>query len=154
MDKYNKTAFNATNDHGDEAQSYAAYIKNKAHKGFLPFDDWAKLQTCHHCGNEGHVCPRCHKYLAAKANGTLTPSSEKQRHMPASAPPKDCRDKLQKDPKLKALLSAFQPSPPNILLSHNLMTMKMQPQITMQMMLQTSLMMRMTSTPFGEWWEL
>ncbi len=27
--------------------------------------------------------------------------------MPASAPPKDCCDKLQKDPKLKALLSAF-----------------------------------------------
>ncbi len=27
--------------------------------------------------------------------------------MPASAPPKDRRDKLQKDPKLKALLSAF-----------------------------------------------
>jgi hypothetical protein len=27
--------------------------------------------------------------------------------MPVSAHPKDCRDKLQKDPKLKALLSAF-----------------------------------------------
>jgi hypothetical protein len=94
MDKYSKTAFNATDDQEDEAQSYATYIKNKAHKGFFLFDYWAKLQTCHHCGNKGHVCPQCQKYLAAKANGTLSPSSEKRPYMPASAPPKDCRNKL------------------------------------------------------------
>jgi hypothetical protein len=110
MDKSSKSAFNAAENHKDEAESYAAYIKNRANKGFLPFDDWAKLQTCHHCGNKGHVRPRCREYLAAKANGTLPPfppSSEKRSNMPASAPPKDPRDKLQKDPKLKALLSAF-----------------------------------------------
>jgi hypothetical protein len=107
MDKSSKSAFNAINDHDVEAQSYAAYIKKKGHKGFLPFKEWAKLQTCHHCGQKGHVRPRCRKYLPAKANGTLPPSHEKQPHMPVSAHPKDCHDKLQKDPKLKALLSAF-----------------------------------------------
>ncbi len=48
----------------------------------------------------------------------------------------------------------FQPSPPNILLSHNLMTMKMRPQLMIQMMLQISMMTRMMSTLFWEWWEL
>jgi hypothetical protein len=107
MDKSSKFAFKAAKNNEDEAESYAAYIKNRTNKGFLPFDNWTKLQTYHYCGNKGHVRPRCHKYLAAKANGTLPPSSEKRPNMPASAPPKDCRDKLQKDPKLKALLSAF-----------------------------------------------
>jgi hypothetical protein len=107
MDKSSKSAFNSIDDHDDKAQSYAAYIKKKGHKGFLPFEEWAKLQTCHHFGQKGHVRPRCQKYLAAKANGTLPPSHEKWPHTPVSAHPKDCRDKLQKDPKLKALLSAF-----------------------------------------------
>jgi hypothetical protein len=107
MDKSSKSAFNAIDDHDDEAQSYAAYINKKGHTGFLPFNEWAKLQTCHHCGQNGHVRPHCRKYLAAKANGTLPPSHEKGPHMPVSAHPKDHRDKLQKDPKLKALLSAF-----------------------------------------------
>jgi hypothetical protein len=107
MDKQNKSAFNATNNHDNEAQSYAAYFKYKANQRPLPFEEWAKLQTCHHCGNKGHVHPICRKYLAAKENGTLPPPGEKRLHKPASAVHKDCHEKLQRDPKLKALLSAF-----------------------------------------------
>jgi hypothetical protein len=107
MDKHNKSAFNASANQDDEAQSYAAYIKNKANQGFLKFDEWAKLQTCHHCGNKGHVCPSCRKYLAEKANGTLNPPGKKHLTRPAPALHKDCCEKLQKDPKLKTLLSTF-----------------------------------------------
>ncbi len=108
MGKQNKSAFNATtNNQDDQVQSYAAYIKNKANQGFLPFNEWAKLQTCCYCGNKEHVCPLCRKYLAAKANGTLPPPGEKCLTRPASALNKDHCEKLQKDQKLKALLSAF-----------------------------------------------
>jgi hypothetical protein len=48
----------------------------------------------------------------------------------------------------------FQPLPPNILLSPQLMKMKMQPMTTMQTMLQTFMMTTMISTLFWEWWEL
>ena len=89
----------------DEAQSYATYVNNKA--TLFKFDEWVKLQTCHHCGNKGHVCPNCRKYLAEKANGTLPPPVEKRLTRPAPAFNKYRPEKLQKDPKLKALLSAF-----------------------------------------------
>jgi hypothetical protein len=107
MDNHNKSAFNATANQEDEAHSYAAYVNNKATQGFLKFDKWAKLQTCHHCGNKGHVCPNCRKYLAEKANGTLPPPGKKRLTRPAHAFNKYCREKLQRDLKLKALLSAF-----------------------------------------------
>jgi hypothetical protein len=66
MDNHNKSAFNATANQEDEAKSYAAYVNNKATQGFLKFDKWAKLQTCHHCGNKGHVFPNCQKYMLRK----------------------------------------------------------------------------------------
>jgi hypothetical protein len=43
MDNHNKSAFNATANQEDEAQSYAAYVNNKATQGFLKIDGWAKL---------------------------------------------------------------------------------------------------------------
>jgi hypothetical protein len=104
MDNHDKPVFNATANPEDEAQSYAAYVNNKA--TLLKFDEWAKLQTCHHCGNKGHVHPYCWKYLAEKANGTLPPPGKKRLTRPAPAFKYRC-EKLQKDPKLKALLSAF-----------------------------------------------
>jgi hypothetical protein len=107
MENSGKSAFSASPDHKDKAKLYAAYIKNKGNKNSLHFDDWAKLQTCHYCGNTGHVKPQCRKYLAAKANGTLPSSSEKRSNVPPSAPPMACRDKFMKDPKLKALFAAF-----------------------------------------------
>ena len=66
MDNHNKSAFNATANQEDEVQSYAAYVNNKANQGFLKFDIWTKLQTCHHCGNKGHVFPNCQKYMLRK----------------------------------------------------------------------------------------
>ncbi len=105
MDNHNKSVFNATANLEDEAQSYAAYVNNKA--TLLKFNEWAKLQTCHHCGNKGHVHPYCQKYLAEKANGTLPPPGTKRLTRPAPAFNKYHCEKLQKDPKLKALLSAF-----------------------------------------------
>ncbi len=105
MDNHNKSAFNAIANPEDEAQSYAAYVNNNA--TLLKFDKWAKLQTCHHCGNKGHACPNYRKYLAEKANDTLHPPDKKHLTRPAPAFNKYRREKLQKDPKLKALLSAF-----------------------------------------------
>jgi hypothetical protein len=68
MDNHNKSSFNATANQENEVQSYATYGINKANQGFLKFNKWAKLQTCHHCVNKGHVCPNCGKYLTEKAN--------------------------------------------------------------------------------------
>jgi hypothetical protein len=107
MDNHNKSAFNATANQEDEVQSYAAYVNNKANQGFLKFDIWTKLQTCHHCGNKGHICPNCRKYLTEKANGTLPPPGKKRLTRPAPAFNKYGCEKLQKDPKLNAILSAF-----------------------------------------------
>ncbi len=107
MNNHNRSAFNATANQEDEEQSYAAYVNNKANQGFLKFAKWAKLQTCHHCGNKGHVRPNCRKYLAEKANGTLPPPGEKHLTRPAPAFNRYHHEKLQKDPKCKALLSAF-----------------------------------------------
>ncbi len=53
MDNHNKSTFNAIANPEDEAQSYAAYVNNKAN--LLKFNEWAKLQTCHHCENKGHI---------------------------------------------------------------------------------------------------
>ncbi len=93
MDNHSKSAFNATANPDDEAQSYATYVNNKA--TLLKFNKWAKLQTCHHCGNKGHVCPNCRKYLAEKANGTLPPLGKKRLMRPAPAFNKYCCEKLE-----------------------------------------------------------
>jgi hypothetical protein len=49
----------------------------------------------------------CRKYLTEKANGTLPPPGEKRLTRPAPAFNKYRCEKMQKDPKIKALLSAF-----------------------------------------------
>jgi hypothetical protein len=105
MDNHNKSAFKATANPDNEEQSYATYVNNKA--TLLKFDKWAKYQTCHHCGNKGHIRPNCREYLAEKANGTLPPPGKKRLTRPAPAFIKYHCEKLQKDPKLKAFLSAF-----------------------------------------------
>jgi hypothetical protein len=152
MDNHNMFSFNATANPEDEAQSYAACVNNKA--TLLKFDKWAKFQTCHHCGNKGHVCPNCRKYLAEKANGTLPPPGKKRLTRPATAFNKYHHEKLQKDPKLKALLLHSQPSPPNILLTHSLRQVRLRPTVMTTMILQAAQKMRMASMLFGAWWEL
>jgi hypothetical protein len=98
MDNHNKSAFNATANQEGEAQSYAAYVNNKATQGFFKFNEWAKLQTCHHCGNKVHIRPNCRKYLNEKANGTLPPPGKKRLTWPAPAFNKYCCEKLQEEP--------------------------------------------------------
>jgi hypothetical protein len=107
MNHNNNSSYNITRD--DEEWGYAAYVRNnKSRKGYLAFDEWAKLQKCNFCGIQGHVRPQCKKYLAAKENGTLeiSPTGYKRNTKPFFN--KDNRrEKFNKDPKLKALLSAF-----------------------------------------------
>ncbi len=101
--------FNAPFEQEGMEQSYAAYVKSKS---CLPFQEWAKTQICHHCGKKGFVRPLCRQYLAEKANKTLPPPGAKQFGKLAfngklSFNKEKHRDKFDKDPKLKALLSAF-----------------------------------------------
>jgi hypothetical protein len=103
------SSLNTAIQHKGMEQSYAAYVKSKSR---LPFEEWAETQICHHHCKKDHVCPLCRQYLAEKANGTLPPLGAKQFGKPAvndkPAFNKEKRqDKFNKDPKLKALLSAF-----------------------------------------------
>ncbi len=150
MDKHNKSAFNATANQEEQVQSYAAYVNNKATQGFLKFDKWAKLQTCHHCGNKGHVCPNCRKYLAEKANGTLPPPGKKRLTRPAPAFNNYHCEKLQKDPKLKALLSAVSAFTTEYLADsqHSLRPVRLQPMVMTTKILQAAQKVRMKSTLF------
>jgi hypothetical protein len=57
MNHNNKSSYNITQD--DEEWGYAAYARNnKSRKGFLAFEEWAKLQKCNFCGTQGHVHPQ------------------------------------------------------------------------------------------------
>jgi hypothetical protein len=103
------SSFNAAVEQEGMERSYAAYVRSKSR---LPFEEWAKTQICHHCGKKGHVRPLCRQYLAEKANGTLPPPGAKRFGKPAvNGKPafnkEKRRDKFDKDPKLKALFSAF-----------------------------------------------
>jgi hypothetical protein len=106
MDAHNKSSFSATVAQEDDNEScFAAYLKRKPR---VTFEEWAKLQTCNHCGVNSHIRPQCKKFLADKASGKV-PSPTIDKCSPA---PSDCcknihRDKFNEDPKLKALLSAF-----------------------------------------------
>jgi hypothetical protein len=145
MDNHNKSAFHATANPNDEAQSYATYVNNKA--TLLKFDEWAKLQTCHHhCGNKGHVRPNCHKYLAEKANVTLPPRGKKCLTRPAPAFNKYRREKLQKDLKHKALLSAFSAFTTKYLADSQ--PVRLRPMVMTTTILQAAQKMRMTSMLF------
>ncbi len=70
------------------------------------------MQIWHHCGKKGQVRSLCKQYLADKADGTLPPLGAKRfgklafNNKPAFNKEK-CQDKFDKDPNLKALLSAF-----------------------------------------------
>ncbi len=88
----------------DLKQKYQQLISNQ---GFLKFNKWAKLQTCHHCGNKGHVIPNCQKYLAEKANGTLPPPGKKCLTRPALVFNNIVVRKCRRIPNSMALLSAF-----------------------------------------------
>ncbi len=148
MDNHNESAFKATANPDNEAQSYATYVNNKA--TLLKFDKWAKLQTCHHCGNKGHIRPNCRKYLAKKANGTLPPPGEKRLTRPAPAFNKYHRERnYRRIPNSRLLSLHSQPSPPNILLTHSLWQVRLRPMVMTMTILQAAQKMRMTSMFFG-----
>ncbi len=89
----------------DDESCFAAYLKRKP---CVTFEEWAKLQTCNHCGINGHIQPQCKKFLADKASGNVpSPTIDKCSPAPSDRCKNICRDKFNKDPKLKALLPAF-----------------------------------------------
>ncbi len=107
MNSNNKSSFNAMANQDNEEHSYA-YVKKYKSRIFLAFKEWAKLQKCNYCWNQGHVRPQCRKYLADKEKGTSPPPVDKRNSNNKLFFNKDnCREKFNKDPKLKALLSAF-----------------------------------------------
>jgi hypothetical protein len=68
-----KSTFKASlGDNKDDSFGCAAYVKQAKLKR-LPYVEWAKAQTCHHCGKPGHVHQTCKKYLEGVANGTIKP---------------------------------------------------------------------------------
>jgi hypothetical protein len=80
----------------------------------LPFDKWVKLHAiCHHCGEKGHICPHCLKYIEQVKSGQIK-IPPKQRPSPrgpyAACPPglPAAQHPYMKDPKAKAFLSFFQ----------------------------------------------
>ena len=46
----------------------AAEVYAVSHGKRLKFEDWAKLQTCNHCGQRGRVRPQCPKYKAERSS--------------------------------------------------------------------------------------
>ena len=54
----------------------------------IPFDEWAKLHAvCHHCGEKGHICPHCPKYIEQVKLGGLKPPSKARPCAPPVAQP-------------------------------------------------------------------
>jgi hypothetical protein len=79
----------------------------------LPWDEWVKKYAkCHHCGEQGHICPNCPIYLdkiksrKIKRGGTHPSPRGLPKSHPPGRPAQQCN--FMKDPKAKAFLSAFQ----------------------------------------------
>ncbi len=85
-----------------------------AAKADMPWDEWVKrFAECHYCGKKGHIRPDCPEYIKKIASGEikkpLRPPRTQARPNYRRAPPPARRptQKNQKDPKMKAFLSAF-----------------------------------------------
>jgi hypothetical protein len=95
-----KSKFKASlGDNKKDSFAYVAYVKQAKLK-HPPYKEGAKVQTCHHCGKPGHVRPTCKKYLEEVANGTIKP-------VPYTPKVVAHCGKFDRNPKFKALLSAF-----------------------------------------------
>jgi hypothetical protein len=97
-------------DKEDEHEAWALAAKSN-----LPWDEWVKLHTkCHHCEEEGHICPQCPDYLKKIKSGEIKQAyrpnycgQPQARPSNRGLPQARC-NKLLTDPKAKAFLSAFQ----------------------------------------------
>jgi len=78
----------------------------------IPWEEWIRKHAiCIHCGKPGHIRPQCPLYLEAVASGALKPPTYKpkkdDRRAPMKGGPKLSPNNFLKNPKGKALLSAF-----------------------------------------------
>jgi hypothetical protein len=70
--------------------------------------------VCHHCGEKGHIRPKCPKYLDDIESGKIIPAnlkdSKRKKNPPRALAGPNCGvgQSRMKDPKVKAFLSAFQ----------------------------------------------
>jgi len=91
----------------DDTRALAAKLK-------IPWEDWVKIHgVCHHCGEKGHIRPKCPKYLADIASGKIKRTDLRDNTRAGSRTPGQGRtqrfnDKYKDSPKFKTLLAAFQ----------------------------------------------
>ena len=84
-----------------------------AAKADIPWDEWVKkFAECHYCGKKGHICPDCPEYLKKNSTGEIKKSSRSPRNQARpnyrrAPPPARRTTPLNKDPQMKAFLSAF-----------------------------------------------
>jgi hypothetical protein len=79
-----KSSFVAGSTKDDEIKDAKALVALKK----IPFDEWAKLHAvCHHCGEKGHICPHCPKYIEQVKSGGLKPPFKARPHAPPVAQP-------------------------------------------------------------------
>ncbi len=81
----------------------------------VPWEEWVKIHAvCPHCGEKGHIHPKCPKYLADIESGKIICAnlrdSKRKKNPPRAlaGPNRGVGQSKMKDPKVKAFLSAFQ----------------------------------------------
>jgi hypothetical protein len=81
----------------------------------VPWEEWVEIHAlCHHCGEKGHIRPKCPKYLADTESGKIIHAnlrdSKRKKNPPRAlaGPNRGVGQSKMKDPKVKAFLSAFQ----------------------------------------------
>ena len=101
------SSFQASTDE-DDARALAAKLK-------IPWEDWVKTHgVCHHCGEKGHIRPKCPKYLADIAAGKIKRTDLRDNTRAGSRNPgtpggkQRFNDKYKNNTKFKTLLAAFQ----------------------------------------------
>ena len=53
------TSTNCFDHSSDTNEDYSVYVTTVGRNRALPYDVWVRDKTCHHCGEIGHVRPRC-----------------------------------------------------------------------------------------------
>ena len=104
------SSFQASTDEDEDARALAAKLK-------IPWEDWVKTHgVCHHCGEKGHIRPKCPKYLADIAAGKIkrtdlrdnTRVGSRNPGTPGNSGKQRFNEKYKNSSKFKTLLAAFQ----------------------------------------------